>query len=194
MSRRYIVESLDKEFLNVESRLGAVEASYDRLHNDVRSLDDKFDTKFSAIDTKIDHLYASMTSQLNELMGKRAEAQKPQWGSIFAGVSILITVAVLAFAPVYTNLGDHKTELVRHEDILDTRADRLGRIETRLDEMDQGLTELDVILQREMRLLDDTMNERLKNVDILGRERHKQQDIEINNLKREYKNAQEKKL
>lgn len=126
----------------------------------------RHDVEIQAIDSKLDHLSNSVSAGFERIYSQLRDQSKFPIATVLTGLFGLVgIISLLAGGYIGKPMGEIKDKQDWILEKLWETQYTLGRREIMIDSNHDGLVDLDVTLQREMRLLDDISNERLKGLD-----------------------------
>lgn len=115
----------------------------------------------------IRHSQDNIEDALRDISKRIAENNRPQWATYAAWASVLIVMAAAFGSGYVDDLKDVEGEV----DVVEARFrqhEQLGGhrpMQQRIGALEDEVVKLDTVLQREMRLLDDTMSVRIEQMD-----------------------------
>lgn len=103
---------MDKQNIGVGERIARVEVDVDGVKREVFDLNQRFDVFARGVHEEMRALSVAMSSGLKELTVQVTAGRQTNWGVIFAGLGVLVTVmstvGFLALSPMKTSIEDLK--------------------------------------------------------------------------------------
>ena len=134
---------------SVDERLARVEEGYDQLRGEVHTLSEVIRAQGR-----------DLSAAIREVNDKISTSGKANWGLYFSGLGVLLAFGVTigggALAPLYLMASSNKADLasatVLTRNRMDDKFDAINRLR------EEEMKNLDTVLQREMRLLNDSQD------------------------------------